>query len=449
MQRRILLSMTAIIATALILTYVSVIVLYYGQLKRSMEEMLADEAALIATTVDGLPESEQVRLLQRYSYKASIPRLTFIARDGRVLYDSRYMADTLDNHASRPEIRSAVESGQGMGIRRSMTASDDLMYFAQALPSGQVIRVSRPVQNIYSGLLVGLPALAIVGVALFALAFVVARRQSKELVKPLAQVDLDHPLRRVVYPEFRPLLERLDEQNRTKEIAAQSRREFSANVSHELKTPLTSISGYAELIREGVARSTDVPNFADRIYQESSRLLSLISDIIELSHLDEAEASQQLMVREDVDLLDVAQAVVMRLSPTAQAWGVHLEFSGERSVVRGQRQLLDEMLANMVDNAMKYNHIGGSVQVWVGLMMDRAALRVSDDGIGIAPEEHERIFERFYRVDKSHSKESGGTGLGLSIVKHIASIHGAEIKLESALGKGTMITVTFPALHTR
>lgn len=445
MQRKILLSMTAIIAAALILTYVSVIALYYGQLKRSTEEMLSDEVTLIATTVAGHSQAEQVDILTRYSQESDIPRVTFVAHDGTVLFDSLYEASTLGNHADRPEIRSALESGDGTGIRHSATASEDLLYFARELPDGDVIRVSRPVQSVYSGLLAGLPVLIVVGLVLFALAFVVARQQSQALVKPLAQIDLDHPLRQDIYPEFHPLLERLSEQNHTKELAAQSRREFSANVSHELKTPLTSISGYAELIRDGVAKDEDVPDFADRIYQESSRLLSLISDIIALSHLDEAEESQQLLAREDVDLLNVAHTVVMRLSPTAHANGIHLELAGERSVVRGQERLLDEMLSNLVDNAIKYNRPGGSVQVWAGLMMDRAAVRVSDDGIGIAPEDHERIFERFYRVDKSHSKESGGTGLGLSIVKHVAAVHGAEISLVSGLGEGTSITVSFPS----
>lgn len=438
--------MTVITAVALVVTYVMIVVLYYGQVKRSTEAMLGDEAALIASTLEGESKTEQLKILNTYTHTAEIPRLTFVDHAGTVLFDSRYSISSLDNHLNRPEIRAALTSGNGTGIRHSVTASEELIYFAKALQSGEVIRVSRSVQSVYSGLLVGLPVLALVGLALFALAVVVARKQAQELVKPLQNVDLDHPLSHETYPEFRPLLERLNEQNQMKELAAQSRREFSANVSHELKTPLTSISGYAELIRDGVAKREDVPEFADRIYQESSRLLSLISDIIALSRLDEAEnADNRLPISEDVDLLELAKAVVTRLSPTARSFAVELELTGESAVVHGQKRLLDEMLSNLIDNAIKYNRPGGSVTVWAGVMMGRATLRVSDTGIGIAPADQHRIFERFYRVDKSHSKESGGTGLGLSIVKHVAAVHRAEISLESALGAGTRVSVAFPA----
>ena len=221
---------------------------------------------------------------------------------------------------------------------------------------------------------------------------------------------------------------------------AEMRKEFSANVSHELKTPLTSISGYAEIMRDGLVKPTDVPKFSERIYKEAQRMLTLINDIIQLSRLDEGHLEQQ---EEAVDLFELSHDIVGRLSAKADDCGVHVELTGESCIVTGVKRLLDEMIYNITENAIKYNHAGGRVDLWVGRQMDTPKVIVTDTGIGIAKDEQERVFERFYRVDKSRSKESGGTGLGLSIVKHGAELSHAKIKLTSQLGRGTRMELIF------
>lgn len=218
------------------------------------------------------------------------------------------------------------------------------------------------------------------------------------------------------------------------------RREFTANVSHELKTPLTSISGYAEIIKNGLVRAEDVPRFAKNIFDEAGRLITLINDIIELSQLDENAEGMQ---KEPVDLYDVAKDIVNRLRPGADKAGVTLSIEGRSCEVTGVRRLLDEMIYNLVDNAIKYNKTGGSVKIAIKRLSGKTVLSVSDTGIGIGKEEQERVFERFYRVDRSRSRDAGGTGLGLSIVKHGAMLHGAGIRLDSELNKGTDVTITF------
>lgn len=225
-----------------------------------------------------------------------------------------------------------------------------------------------------------------------------------------------------------------------KEEQERYRREFTANVSHELKTPLTSISGIAEIIKNGMVKEEDIPHFADKIYQESQRLINLIGDIIKLSRLDE----QVPMEKEQVDLLDVARDVVKRLDELAQKNDVILAVEGQHAIVYGVRQVLTEMVYNVCDNAIKYNKPGGRVWVKVTANEEFAVVSVADTGIGIPEADQSRVFERFYRVDKSRSKAVGGTGLGLSIVKHGAELHHAEVNLESTEGEGTTITMTFP-----
>lgn len=226
-----------------------------------------------------------------------------------------------------------------------------------------------------------------------------------------------------------------------KRQAEQLRREFTANVSHELKTPLHAISGYAELLKSGLVRPEDVPGFSDKIYGEAQRLIQLVEDILRLSRLDEGAGD---LPRTEVDLYDAAEQTVQSLSSAAELCGVTLTFSGTHGVIQGIPQLISGILYNLTDNAIKYNRPGGSVAVRVEDLPEGVRLTVADTGIGIPPEDRERVFERFYRVDKSRSKEVGGTGLGLSIVKHAALIHNARIDLTSTPGKGTTITVTFP-----
>lgn len=232
-----------------------------------------------------------------------------------------------------------------------------------------------------------------------------------------------------------------EERSKAQREAEKMRQEFTANVSHELKTPLQSISGYAELLKGGMVKEEDVQHFAERIYSESQRMITLVNDILELSHLDEG---MEDMVREDVDLYEVARDAVRSLEEEAEAARVSLELTGEPSVINGYARLLSLIVYNLCENGIKYNNPNGSVKVDVNDFEDRAVLTVNDNGIGIPHDQKERVFERFYRVDKSHSKEVGGTGLGLSIVKHATAIHNGDIHLVSVPKYGTTITITFP-----
>ena len=232
-----------------------------------------------------------------------------------------------------------------------------------------------------------------------------------------------------------------EERSKAQREAERMRQEFTANVSHEPKTPLQSISGYAELLKGGMVKEEDVQQFAERIYSESQRMITLVNDILELSHLDEG---MEDMVREDVNLYKVAVSAVSSLEDEAEAADVSLKLTGQDSVINGYGQLLSLIVYNLCENGIKYNNPNGSVKVDVSDFKDRAVLTVHDNGIGIPLDQQERVFERFYRVDKSHSKEVGGTGLGLSIVKHAAAIHNGDIHLVSVPKYGTTITITFP-----
>lgn len=514
MRRKILGAISGISALALVLAYAGSVLFFYQVNRANILNALTEEGNLLALSLEHHPDGMQTRMLTDFHRQTPGVRLTLVASDGEVLYDSEVPAAQMSNHANRPEIVSALRrQSSGLGsdieVRDSDTLGEDVCYYARAIPSGKIVRVARPVRTFYATVLSGLPILGGIALGVFGLSFLIARRQARLIVAPLEQIDLNHPLSGTpydrdrlpkvskngvfgnssvfggggifgsgactdtpadedpnqpesaepplpsdalqaygkdhgtvpIYPEFLPLLQRLEHQNRDKEAAARSRREFSANVSHELKTPLTSISGYAEIIRNGLVRDEDIPGFAERIHQESSRLLDLIGDIMELSRLDEgglpAEAGE-------VDLFGLCRTVVERLQARAAAFDVKLTLSGSRTTLIGVEPLLGEMVYNLVDNAIKYNREGGEVNVWAGTHLGRPQLVVTDTGIGIPLEDQERVFERFYRVDKSHSRQTGGTGLGLSIVKHAASLHSAEITVNSTPGQGTRIEVTFP-----
>lgn len=267
-----------------------------------------------------------------------------------------------------------------------------------------------------------------------------AKKAAESIAGPINAVDLAHAANREVCEEIQPFLERIDAENLGKAQTEQMRREFSANVSHELKTPLTSILGYAEMINNGMAKSEDIPMFAERIEKEASRLILLIDDIIKLSHLDEQEDTIEA---EPLDLAIAAQETIASLEKAAKDKGVGLFYSGEKTVINGSRTLIGELMYNLIDNAVKYNRKDGHVIVFVGTGADGKVFAVKDTGLGIPEADIERIFERFYRVDKSHSKTVGGTGLGLSIVKHIAMCHNARIDVKSKMGEGTTISVVF------
>lgn len=373
----------------------------------------------------------------------SVNRITWIRPDGSVIYDNEFPNEA--NQKSCPEVQTALTDGVGQGIRQSGSSGVQTMYVARLCADGTVLRLSRPLSAVRTAIVSVTPVLWVVVLAAL-LSLLVAFRASKRIIRPINEMDLDHDDAAAPYPELTPLLERIQEQKRT--IAEQNeqrealRREFSANVSHELKTPLTSISGFAELMAGGVVQGDKVQEFSSDIYRESQRLMVLIDDIIKLSRLDEDAVDPEL---EPVDLYALSGEVLDSLRPVAARQDIRLSLTGESAQVNGVWRLLSEMIYNLCDNAIKYNRPGGSVTVEVSNTDTGPRLTVSDTGIGIAPEHQKRIFERFYRVDKSHSKEIGGTGLGLSIVKHGAQFHHAAVTLESKPGTGTTIQLQFPA----
>jgi len=482
-------------------------------------------------------------------------RITWVGPDGVVLYDSRSDSSEMENHLEREEIREAFADGFGESSRYSVTLMERALYCASRLPNGTVIRLS-VLQNTLLTLVFGMaqPICMIIAIA-FVLSLVFASRLSKQIVKPLNELNLDEPLNNDGYDELSPLLRRIDSQqkqirsqreklqrkqkefdavtenmtegiillnvkgtvlginravgrlfgadescigkhilsvNRSREIselllkaekgqhaedeislsggryqllvspvisgevlsgfvllviditekekAERMRREFTANVSHELKTPLHTIAGSAELLLNGIVQEKDQKRFYQRIYGEAQRMIRLVEDIIRLSHLDEGAEG---MKREEVDLYVLASETIQELAEEAGNADITMSLDGEPAVISGIPQLLQSILYNLCDNAIKYNRKHGSVSVTVKNQENCAVVSVTDTGIGIPAEHQERIFERFYRVDKSRSKEMGSTGLGLSIVKHAAGLHGADINLQSVVDEGTTITVTF------
>ena len=516
---------------------------YFGGVE---ENQLRDELSLAAAAVEnGGTDYLSQLTADRY-------RLTWIAADGSVLYDTKTDAESLENHASRAEVSQALTTGTGESTRYSSTLMEKTMYYAQRLDDGTVLRIS--ISRATVGMIaVGMiqPLLIVLIVALI-LSGLLARRLSRRIVDPLNSLDLEHPLDNDAYEELSPLLKRIHRQHveiqtqlrektdeftqitgsmreglilldehgsilsinaaaqtlfgadaqcvgrdfltveRSHEISAaiqaaagdghsevraeragrvyqfdisritsdgkllgtvilafditeqefaeRNRREFTANVSHELKTPLQGIIGSAELIENGMVKPDDLPRFVGHIHAEAARLVTLIDDIIRLSQLDEGDA----MPTEPVDLLAVSQEAAENLHDAAAARSVTVSVTGQPSVIPGVRRLLYEVVYNLCDNAIKYNRDGGRVDVTVAADADGSSITVADTGIGIAPEHQSRVFERFYRVDKSHSKASGGTGLGLSIVKHAVQYHHGRIELESTPGTGTTIRVVFP-----
>lgn len=519
---------------------------YFGGVE---ENQLRDELSLAAAAVeDGGTDYLSQLTADRY-------RLTWIAADGSVLYDTKTDAESLENHASRAEVSQALTTGTGESTRYSSTLMEKTMYYAQRLADGTVLRIS--ISRATVGMIaVGMiqPLLIVLIVALI-LSGLLARRLSRRIVDPLNSLDLEHPLDNDAYEELSPLLKRIHRQHveiqtqlrelhertdeftqitgsmreglvlldehgsilsinaaaqalfgadaqcvgrdfltieRSHEISAaiqaavadghsevraeragrvyqfdisritsdgkpigtvilafditeqefaeRNRREFTANVSHELKTPLQGIIGSAELIENGMVKPDDLPRFVGHIHAEAARLVTLIDDIIRLSQLDEGDA----MPTEPVDLLAVSQEAAENLQDAAAARGITVGVTGQPAVIPGVRRLIYEIVYNLCDNAIKYNRDGGRVDVTVAADADGSSITVADTGIGIALEHQGRVFERFYRVDKSHSKASGGTGLGLSIVKHAVQYHHGRIELESTPGMGTTIRVVFP-----
>ena len=538
-----LVAISALLASAL---------LFFGVMYRDYEDgafaRLRAEAAAISQGLGAVGSDY-------FDSFAPDDRVTWIAANGTVLYDSAAPAQLLESHADREEIDQALQTGEAQTSRYSKTLLQRTFYYAKLLEGGTVLRVSCTQNSLPAMILMLLTPFLWVATLVLILCGVLSYRLARQITKPLNAINPDNPAPLPSYPELTPLFDKLREQNRTigkqmnelqlrqreftaitenmregfllvdckmhvlssnhsalevlggrelkpgcllydaecsqeifdavdtalsgshaellltidetswqvlanpvvasgqvagavvlfmdvteREQRERLRREFSANVSHELKTPLTSISGFAELMKEGLVPPEKIPEFSGDIYKESLRLIGLVNDIIQLSRLDENSTQFQ---RAPVDLYDLCAQSIERLSTVAARQSVTLALTGEHAEIIGVEQLLKEMIYNLLDNAIKYNVPGGSVTASVRKSAGRTILSVADTGIGIPYAHQPRVFERFYRVDKSHSKEVGGTGLGLSIVRHAAQYHGARLELKSQPGKGTTITVTF------
>ena len=429
--------MMLILAVTLVLFYAIMSVILYNRNLNLLKSEVKQEAEYIRTAVNISGPS----YLDQMSQADERTRITQIDENGDVLYDSSSEEIDMENHGAREEIKEALASGTGESERVSDTLGRELYYYAVLLDDGTGLRVAKSMDNLAMTALNVLPVMGVLAVIMMGFALMLAKWQTQKLIKPINELNLETPLENTIYEELTPLLVAMDKQNKEKEAVSNMRKEFSANVSHELKTPLTSISGYAEIMKNGMVRPADIPVFSERIYKEARRLITLVEDIIKLSKLDEESVELE---KEEVDLYDLTMEIVSRLSPQASQKHIRMEVTGEQINCFGIRQILDEMVYNVCENAIKYNNEGGRVSVWVGATLDGPKISVSDTGIGIPKEHQERIFERFYRVDKSHSKERGGTGLGLSIVKHGALLHGAKVSVDSAPGKGTRIEMLFP-----
>lgn len=436
MRSRIQKSMILILCVTLLISYALLTAVVYNNTFHNFQEEVEQEADYIKAAID-IAGEDYLKSMDEVQKKT---RVTVIAPSGEVTYDSKEDEFTLVNHKNRKEVKDALKYGKGRDVRKSDTINERFIYYALLLNNGNILRVARTVDNVIPMLIDELPYMIGIAVLMVGFALAFAKSQTAKLIRPINEMNLEEPLENDVYEELKPMLERLDRQNKEKEAMAQMRKEFSANVSHELKTPLTSISGYAEIMKSGLVKAEDMIGFSERIYNEASRMITLVEDIIKLSRLDEERVELE---KEDVDLYELAREVCSRLSLPAEKKHVRIDISGEPVVYYGIRQILSEMIYNICENGIKYNKEGGTLHVWVGDTLQGKKVIIRDTGIGIPKEEQERIFERFYRVDKSHSKQSGGTGLGLSIVKHGAMLHHAEIKVESELGKGTKVEIIF------
>ena len=536
---------TVFVAVVVLLCSLGIVMgVLYNHFTQVQVQQLKDELSLAVTG------TEQYGNTFLENVESDRFRVTWIDKDGTVLFDTQVNQAVMENHADREEIQEAFRSGSGSAVRTSSTLTEQTYYEARKLQNGTVLRISTNQASAWALMMDLLWPIILIAVLAIGLSLILARRMAKNIVEPMNKLDLEHPLSNNTYEELSPLLRRINQQhlqidaqmrklqrktdefiqitsnmqeglvvldkethirsintaalgifraeescvgssffqiNRSNALrqalndaldkghgsvvlelegriyrfdmsgissdgnllgavilvvdvtesqnAEQMRREFSANVSHELKMPLQGIIGSAELLESGMVKAEDTPRFVGHIRQEASRLVNLIEDIIRLSQLDEGVQ----LPAETVDLLALAEEVKTTLQPSAKEKNVTISVSGTGFSVVGVRRMLYEIIYNLCDNAIKYNIPGGSVTICA----ENNRLVVSDTGIGIPAEHKDRIFERFYRADKSHSKASGGTGLGLSIVKHAAAYHKAEISLESTPGKGTTITITF------
>ena len=557
MKRKIYWNMCLVALAAIVLSSLMAILVSYNREEKQMKQEVVTEANYVKTALEFYGDTylKELSLVTKGIHQN---RITLIDESGTVLFDNFADNEMLENHKDRPEVQGAREKGIGEDTRISETLDKRTYYYAVLLGNGDVLRVANTSGSVLASLLEFVPVFLVLAVLVLVLSMILAEGQTRRIVKPINELDLDHPQENTIYDELAPLVGKIRKQQQTiqkqidilkakqKEFTAitenmsegfivvgkreevvsynssamkilgveqefvretganilslnrdhnfrcavdealegrhseqsleldghfyqlianpvaeggevngaiivildvtekqgreELRREFSANVSHELKTPLTSISGYAEIMKNGLVKAEDMRRFSENIYQEAQRMITLIEDIIKLSQLDETQVDLE---KTEVDLYQIANEVKNRLHDHAARNQVTMHLDGRPVTVAGTRQILDEMIYNLCDNGIKYNHKGGEVRILVTEEDGHPVVSVSDNGIGIPKGEQERVFERFYRVDKSHSKHIGGTGLGLSIVKHGAIYHNARVEMDSQEGQGTKVRIIF------
>lgn len=440
MKKKINIRFIMIAALAIVVTALSAMLVYYNILK---EQVFGDLKAY-AHVIELLNIDDLAAGIEKDPYNPIDDdlRITLIGAEGEVLYESLLNKDEMDNHNERPEIIEAREKGEGEAIRYSATSGTHTFYYAERLQNGNVLRIGRDSVSVNRIMVNTLVIVLVIALCILFVCMGISHYLTKKLVEPIEKLATNIMLvdENNVYEEIRPFVNTIKEQHVNIINNAQLRQEFTANVSHELKTPLTAISGYAELIGNGMTGKEDTIRFSNEIHSNANRLLSLINDIIKLSELDEADHQMEM---ERIDLYKLAENCVQMMQVTAEKQGIRLILQGESTMVMANKGLMDEVFYNLCSNAIRYNKPGGSVTVTVGTKDERPFLSVADTGIGIPKECQERVFERFYRVDKSRSKSTGGTGLGLAIVKHIVAQHNAALHLDSELGEGTTIKIVF------
>lgn len=440
MKKKINIRFIMIAALAIVVTALSAMLVYYNILK---EQVFGDLKAY-AHVIELLNIDDLAAGIEKDPYNPIDDdlRITLIGTDGEVLYESLLNKDEMDNHNERPEIIEAREKGEGEAVRYSATSGTHTFYYAERLQNGNVLRIGRDSVSVNRIMVNTLVIVLVIALGILFVCMGISHYLTKKLVEPIEKLATNIMLvdENNVYEEIRPFVNTIKEQHINIINNAQLRQEFTANVSHELKTPLTAISGYAELIGNGMTGKEDTIRFSNEIHSNANRLLSLINDIIKLSELDEADHQMEM---EKIDLYKLAENCVQMMQVTAEKQGIRLTLQGESTMAMANKGLMDEVFYNLCSNAIRYNKPGGSVTVTVGTRDERPFLSVADTGIGIPKECQERVFERFYRVDKSRSKSTGGTGLGLAIVKHIVAQHNAALCLDSELGKGTTIEIVF------
>ncbi len=417
--------------------------MFFGNLYTYFEEQLFNELESESIFLEDYVLNGDLLKLQNLETKN---RITLIHSNGSVYFDNTVSFEEMENHALRSEFLGAKDKGVSKVSRYSSTMTEKTLYFAKLLSNGDVLRISCNQHSVWVLVLGMSQILLLLLVIAVIISGISASWISQKIVHPLNSINLDEPESSDVYEELKPFTKRIAEENFEKAQREEIRAQYTANVSHELKTPLTSISGFAEILMQGGTDPKITVDFSKSIYDEAQRMTTLVNDIIKLSKLDEKSIA---MKKEALSLRSICREVMEVLSASAKTKNLSLNLEGDSGLINGVEPVIYEMIYNLVDNAIKYNKIDGSVNIKIQEIQnsagakDKVILSVSDTGIGIPYSERERIFERFYRIDKSRSRALGGTGLGLSIVKHAAKYHNASVLVTSEEGKGSTFTVVF------